>query len=556
MKKLLFVTLIFCTLYSLAANCKLINLQCSDNAPTKVINGVTFNLSDACAKYGLTGNQCCWSSSSQYYCEDNEDTCSPYRQNSNCKFVSNKCQVTDPISGACTKAQTTFNCASVYQAVESQICTNAICVNNQNNNESDQAHNCFMPADIANKRESATSSNVNNLASILSFLEIGKQGGDELQNCGGGDPLNCTIFKGSYYTCDIYNPDSPWNSGSDCLIHQPYFSTNLAGENVSDKAMYGSVAGGQTSANGFNSNGNNYTVGDRYSYGLSNQDQQTITSLNNNIKFIQSNGGKVYNSDTGAVANPNARSQYMSLSNSQVNSVTINDYTSSHLGTWNNYLDENSAKLAWNRIKADPDPFNALIVRLMDLGITKPTPSNVTAWGNDKPIYVQGLCAYLSNYNDGGNQADTDSVAGRAVCLGNANCGAKCSVREPISGACLVASAVATREEWCCFNSKIAMDINLAAYDQGLTSFYRSNSKFINGGNVVNVGGKCGGLTIGQISQIDFTKGNYLKDFQNSINVPNLNNIVNLNSVNGGAQGAIQNRITNSMQSQINTSGK
>jgi hypothetical protein len=530
---------------------KLINFQCSDNSPTKILNGYTFKLSDACSKFGLTGDSCCWNSISRYYHGDSNDTCGQYRQNPNCKFVSNTCSSTDPLSGACTKANSTYNCASAYRQVESTICTAAICVNNKNYSETDSANNCFMPADITSKRNNATGKNVADLASILSFLEIGKQGGGDLQACAGGDPQNCVIFKGDYYTCDIYNPDSPWNNGSDCMVHNDYFSANMAGQNLSDKAMYGSVTANRADANGYYTNGNNYAVGDRYSYGLSNQDQQTINSINYNVQTLQNSNRKTYNQDTGAAANPNGQSKYMSLKNSQINSVTMSNYAADHLGTWDQYLSQGSAKLAWNRIKADPNPFNAKKMTLSDLGVSRSVPGGVDGWGGDKPIYTQGLCLYLSNFNDGGNQADTDSVAGRVVCMGNANCGAVCTNRDPITGICLTASAMATREEWCCYNSKLSMDINLAAWDQGILSPYKANSKYINGGNVARSGNKCGGVTINQLSKIDFSKGNYFKDFQNSITVPNMSNVVNVNSVTGGAQGSIQGRVNNTMSNKI-----
>ncbi len=534
------------------SSCQLVNLQCSDKSPTKVINGYTFTLSEVCAKYGLTGNSCCWNSTSQYYCPDNTDTCNPYRQNPNCKFIENNCLTKDPLTGACVKAQSTFNCASSYQKVQKSICTQAICVNNKNYTETDAANNCFMPSDITNKRNTSTSNNIGDIASILSFLEIGKQGASDLQACAGGDPQNCVIFKGDYYTCDIYNPDSPWNNGSDCGIHTNYFSTNMAGQNVSDKGMYGSLSANKADGNGFYSNGNNYRIGDRYSYGLSNQDAKTINSINYEVQTLKGGNQKTYNSDTGATANPNASSKYMSLNNSQISSVTIGSYAADHLGTFDEYLNANSAKLAWNRIKSDPNPFNAKTMSLSQIGITKPVPSSVGMWGGDKPIVVQGLCMYLSNYNDGGNQADTDSIAGKVVCMGNANCGAVCTNKDPITKICLTASATATREEWCCFNSKLSMDINLAAWDQGLITPYRSNSKFINGGNVNRNGNKCGGLTINQLSKIDFSKVNYFKDFQNSITVPNMNNILNSNSVTGTAQNAVQGRVNNTMSNKVN----
>jgi len=550
MKKTLIILSILAKL-AFAGSGQLINLQCSDSATTKTLNGYTFPLTEACAKLGLTGSSCCWHSDSEYYNPDSSDTCGPYRKNPNCKFVENSCISQDPLSGACIKANSTYNCASAYRAVQSTICTSAICVNSKNYSDTDAANNCFMPSDIANKRTTATSNNVSDIASILSYLEVGKQGSADLQSCN-GDPQSCVIFKGDYYTCDIYNPDNPFNNGSDCNIHTSYFSINMAGQNLSDKAMYGSVSANKADGNGYYTNGNNYAVGDRYSYGLSNQDQNTINSLNFEVQSIQGSNRKTYNADTGATANPNARSQYMSLQNSQISTVTMNNYAADHIGTWSNYLTAGAAKLAWNRIKADPNPFSAKKMSLSDFGITKPTPSNVGGWGGDKPIYVQGLCLYLSNYNDGGNQADTDSIAGRAVCLGSANCGAACTNKDPITGICLTATAKATREEWCCYNSKLAMDINLAAWDQNIITPYSNNAKFVNGGNVRKTNGKCGGVSISQLSQIDFGKVNYFKDFQNSISVPNLSNVVNMNSVTGGAQGSVQSRVNNTMSSKIN----
>jgi hypothetical protein len=559
MKKYLILILTFSFYLIQAQECKLVHRQCYDNAPTKKVGDYTFSLAQYCAQNGLQGDACCWNSTSDYYCSDTADTCQSYRKNPNCVFEKNTCIQTDPLSGACLKAQATFSCASQYTTAEKQICTTAVCVNNNNDNPTDTANNCFMPTNIDSIKGNATSKNIQNIGIALSYLEVGKQASTDLQNCQNGDPQQCTIFRGNYYTCDIFNPNFNWNNGSDCMLHTAYFNKNMAGQNSSDKAMYGSVASNQTDSDGgFQTNGNNYKIGDRYSYGLSNQDQQTMNSINYEVQTLQGNNSKLYNSDTNAGFNSNGSSRYMSLRNSQISSVTMNNYASDHIGQWDQYLTAGSATLAWNRMKADPDPFNPKRTTLSEIGITNPIPNNVSHWGDahDKPAYAEGLCLHLSNYNDGGNDADTGSIAGQTVCAVTAafnavNCGAVCTNRDPITGICITASPRPTRQEWCCFNSKIAEDITIAAWDQGITNPYRANEKFINGGDVTHDGGKCGGITVAQLSKIDFSKANYFKDFQNSIVPENLANIANMNSVTGQAQGAIQGRVNNGMNSDI-----
>jgi hypothetical protein len=103
-------------------------------------------------------------------------------------------------------------------------------------------------------------------------------------------------------------------------------------------------------------------------------------------------------------------------------------------------------------------------------------------------------------------------------------------------------------QQWCCFSSKVALDINLAAYDQGLINVYTGGNRYtdqINHSNDV-----CGGVTVGLISQIDFSKGNYFHDLINSIDVNQLTDTSNF--TNSRVENNTQNRANNDATNMIN----
>ena len=83
------------------------------------------------------------------------------------------------------------------------------------------------------------------------------------------------------------------------------------------------------------------------------------------------------------------------------------------------------------------------------------------------------------------------------------------------------------------------MDINLAAYDQGLISLYSGNGSRY-GDQINHNGGICGGVTVGMISQIDFSKGNYFNDLMSSLDINQL--IDNSNFTNTTMQANTQGR--------------
>ncbi|MBY0379660.1 MAG: hypothetical protein K2P99_04585 [Burkholderiales bacterium] len=531
-KKIIYFSLaIFIVNIANAGACQLIRAQCQDKSPTKLINGVTYNLTDACKANGLTGDRCCWDSKERYYCGDATDTCKQYRTNPNCKFIKNDCNSKDPLTGICLVYQSTYTCANAYIPVESQLCTNAICVNNNNNTS---ASSCFLPGGTASQRTQSGQNNTNSLIKAVSILETGKQIADDgTINCQGSDPLKCMIFKGDYYNCKIWQFTAPNNNGSDCILHDNYFSTNSAGLNASDKSVYGSTSIGQTSYDAsnssmnFNSNGFGVKPGDQFNYSLSNNDNRQI---NNSIStYYQANNFPVTNQDQNVPYNPNSSNNRVSTTNGMVSSVTINNDAGNKTGFFNQYLTANSVKLAWNRKKASSDPNNVKTVTFNDMGISRRASGNVGAWGGDKPYIIQGLCVYLANSCDGGNDDGTNSIAGKVAGLGNANACFSCVL--DMFGVCEPENLQPhdVNEEWCCFSSKIAMDLNLAAYDQGLVDLFNGNpGKYKT--NVINGNGKCGGITIETLSKIDFSKGNYLADFTSSIDT---NKFMNSNALQG-----------------------
>ena len=87
------------------------------------------------------------------------------------------------------------------------------------------------------------------------------------------------------------------------------------------------------------------------------------------------------------------------------------------------------------------------------------------------------------------------------------------------------------------------MDINLAAYDQGLIQLYTGAGKY---GQQVQ---RCGGVTVGMVSQIDFSKGNYFKDLADSIDV---NKIVDMSSFTNNVQVNTQTRSNTDLTNMVN----
>jgi hypothetical protein len=536
--KILLLLLSVTSIY--ASGCKVINSQCLDYSPTKTIGGITYKLSDACAANGLSGSQCCWDQKQRYYCGDATDECQQYRSNANCKFIKNDCKDKDPITGNCLKYQSTYQCANSYRPVESQVCTDAICVNNNNDTN---ASSCFLPNGTQIERDKASKRNTGDLISVISILEMGKQAGDDTNiNCPSSDPKSCMIFQGQYYTCKIWQFSNMPNNGSDCVLHNQYFSPNSAGINASDKAVYGSTAMGKTSYDyssnspNFDSTGMGIKVGDQFNYSLSNNDSRYI---NKSVINQQQNNLPIKNPDLNIPYNPNARNQTVSMANGQVISVTVANSAANKIGFWHDYLTADTIKLAWNRKKASPNPNDVKTVTFQDMGIGRRPNGNAGAWGDDKPFNIQGLCVYLANSCDGGDDKGTNSIPGKLITLGNANGCTHCT--NELLGECITAEPNDVNEEWCCYNSKIAMDINLAAYDQGLIDLYNGSvDKYKGGGNVKHNGSKCGGLTIEQLSKIDFSKGNYFNDFISQIDI---NKFMNNDALQSNvARGSMQNR--------------
>ncbi|MCC5402504.1 hypothetical protein, partial [Staphylococcus aureus] len=82
---------------------------------------------------------------------------------------------------------------------------------------------------------------------------------------------------------------------------------------------------------------------------------------------------------------------------------------------------------------------------------------------------INGLCVHLADSCEGGDDSATvsDLIKAQLSWAGgytNPNFCAHCS--SSILGACLTGEPRNVKQEWCCFNSKAALDINLAAYDQ------------------------------------------------------------------------------------------
>lgn len=499
-----------------AGNCKVLHKQCIDKSATRIINGVAFSLKDVCQQNGVNPNSedCCWEQTNDYRCGEENDQCNTYRKSNNCKFVSNECVEwinPDNHNLGCKQYKSQFDCAASFVPNQSKICINAFC-GATNSGDPNNAKKCYMPNGTQELNNKSSQNNLGALTKAITLLETGKQISDDMGNCSDPkDPKSCKVFTGKYYQCMIWEFQKQYNNGADCMLHTDYMDIM---ENKDDKTVYGDAISG-----GRSTHGNGYNIGDRYSYSLSNDD---TTAINNSNRNKQNSGLNSYNNRYQDLPNGNlnASNQNMSLVGGNTANVKLSENAQTKIGMTGAYLTPDSAKLALNRMKSQVDPRNPETKTLASLGISRQLPKDIDKWGDDKPVKVQGLCLYLSNYCDGGDDKGTNSAYLRGISLGNANACGVCTNSDPIFGSCLTADPKPVREEWCCFNSKLAMDINLAAYDQNYINFYNDEKhigKYQSGGNVTHDNGNCGGLTVGEISNIDFSKGDYFKDFSDNL---------------------------------------
>lgn len=529
---------------ALANNCKLVNLQCSDKTPSKVINGVTFNLADACSKYGLTGEQCCWNATSKYYCGDTTDTCKPYRGNTDCSLVNNTCTDKDYITGHCNKYKSEYSCAGGYADIESRVCTNVVCANNESGTDaSGTAKKCFNPKPPA-------PDNSKNMGNVIAYLQMGQAMAQDMQCDDQNNPLTCRLFAGKYFSCYMYafqagQPGTWNNGGADCMVNTQFFSAAGVprGYDVSDRHLYSQA-----------SSGTNNVMGNGLNYSLSGDDKKAI---NNTVDLQHDAKSPVANQDQNIPYDGNnSRNQRIALENGKVVSVTINKSMVEDLKgltSFKDYLSDVSVNLAWNRQKAEIDPNNIKNITFSDEGVTRARGGNSFGW-NDTPNQpvINGLCVHFADYCEGGEDDATNSVAikvelGWAGGLTNPNFCAKC-VRDPILNTCISGEPRQTLQQWCCFSSKVALDINLAAYDQGLLNIYTGGNRYTD--QIHHENNICGGVTVEMISRIDFSRGNYFNDLMSSMDINQL--IDTSNFTDGSIQGNTQNRANGTATNIIN----
>ena len=529
-----------CSQQKASATCQLVNYQCLDNSPTKNVNGQNFNLSDMCSQEGLSGSQCCWNSQADYYCGGSSDTCGPYRKNPNCVIQSNTCTTKDYITGNCEQYQSTFSCASGYTNVESQVCTNVVCANN----ESGTANQCYNP-------KPPSPNNTANMASAIAYLQMGQNMAQDMNCVNKQDPSSCTLFSGKYMNCYLYafkagQPDTWNNNGADCMINPQFFVQNNVpiGYAASDRNTYSQATSGTNNVMGSSSN-----------YSLSNDN---ASAINNTVQLQQYSKSPAVNQDEHINYNPNSSfNPNMALNNGLVSSVSINQNTIQNLSgltSFQAYLSDVSVNLAWNRQKAEPNPNAIKSTTFADEGITRRASGSPFGW-NDSPNQpvINGLCVHLADSCEGGDNAGTSSDLIKAELswaggFTNPNFCAKCTSTDPIFGKCLTGEPRQVMQQWCCFNSKVAMDINLAAYDQGLINFYTGGDRYSDQINHAN--NICGGVTVGMVSQIDFSKGNYFKDMMDALDVNQL--IDNSNFTNVNIQNNTQGRSNTSATQMVN----
>lgn len=527
-KKLIILTLFMQGLVLADSQCTLINNQC-DNSPTKVVNGITFTLAEECRQLGLSGKDCCWNNPSQYSCDDNIDTCDSFRKNTHCTLIENICIKKDYISGSCQQFQSKYNCSDHYRKVDTKVCTNVVCANN----ESGTAAKCYSPP-------KPSTDNTGIMGNVIAYLQMGQNMAQNMNCTDNNHPENCTLFSGKYFNCYMYKydaaqPGSFNNNGADCQVNNGFFnSTGVpTGYSASDHNLYSQAT-----------SGTNSVVGSVTNYSLSNDDTSTI---NNTVSLNSQGKAPVTNQDQHINYTPNSsKNPKINVNNGQVVSVTINKDAAKDLAgftSFKDYLSDASVNLAWNRLKAEPDPNNVKNITFSDLGVSRRSRGKSFAWNTNtyQPV-INGLCVHLADSCEGGDDSATvsDLIKGQLSYAGgwtNPNFCAKCT--SDLFGACLTGEPRNTKQEWCCFNSKVAMDINLAAYDQGLINLYTDNGSRYEG-QVNRSGNICGGVTVGMISQIDFSKANYFKDLVDSIDINQI--IDNSNFTNINIQGNTSNR--------------
>lgn len=525
-------------IFNAHATCKLINAQCLDSGATKTISGVTYNLKDACLANNLSGVDCCWNLQKQYLCTNSTDTCDTYRHNQNCDLLDNACVDKDLISGKCNKFQSRFACANGYKDEEKKICTNVVCANN----DPGTASKCFNPKPVQPE-------NAQNFTQVVAHLQMGQNMAQNMICTDTKDPASCTLFAGKYFTCSLYafkwgQPGTWNNGGADCMIHHDAFAQAgvPTGYNASDRNLYSQAT-----------SGSNSVMGSVMNYSISNDD---ATAINTTVKLQQQSKSPAVNQDENINYNPNySRNNKITVQNGQITSVTINKDAIRDLQgltSFKSYLSDISVNLAWNRQKSEPDPNNIKNITFADEGILRRNTGNSFGWSDspNNPI-INGLCVHFADYCEGGDDEATfsDLVKGEFVYAGgftNPNFCAKCNTK--VKKTCILGEPRPVLQQWCCFNSKVALDINLAAYDQGLLNIYTGGNRYSD--QIYHPNNICGGVTVAMISKIDFSKGNYFKDLMDSIDVNRI--IDNTNFTNNSIQNNTQNRSNNDAINMVN----
>jgi hypothetical protein len=360
------------------------------------------------------------------------------------------------------------------------------------------------------------------MGAVIAYMQLAQNMAQDMQCSDIKDPSTCTIFSGTYFNCYMYmfkadQPGSWNNNGADCMINHEFFTQ--AGVPTSYSASDHNLYSQATS-------GTNNVMGAGGNYSLSSDDSRAV---NNTVKLQQQSQAPAVNQDENINYNPNNSSnQSMAVNNGQVVSVTINKDTIkdvSGFSAFKSYLTDKSVNLAWNRQKSEPNPSNIKNITFSDEQMTRVPSGKPFGWnsGTSQPV-INGLCIHLADSCEGGDDSATvsDLIKGELAWAGgftNPNFCAHCT--SSLFGACLTAEPRNVKQEWCCFTSKASMDINLAAYDQGLLDFYTGNNSRY-GEQVNHPNDICGGVTVGMVSQIDFSKGNYFDDLINSIDVDSM----------------------------------
>ena len=396
-------------------------------------------------------------------------------------------------------------------------------------------HKCFNPLGGSNSEN-----NSNNLGWAITYLQMGQNMAQNMNCSNQNDPSSCTLFSGKYSTCYMYmvkidQPGSWNNNGADCMIHHDTFTQAglPTGYAASDRSLYSQAT-----------SGTNHVMGSITNFSLSNDDSKAI---NNSVQLQQDGGISAVNQDQKINYTPNdSRNPNIALKNGQVVSVSINKEAAKDLSgflSFKSYLTTDSVNLAWNRQKSEPDPKNIKNITFKDLKITRNPSGRPFGWysGTNQPV-INGLCVHLADSCQGGDDSATYSDLIKVELAGmgsytNPNFCAKCTT--DLIGNCITPEPKDVVQQWCCFSSKAAMDINLAAYDQGLIDFYTGNgSRYADQINHPN--GNCGGVTVETISKIDFSKGDYFKDLMSSIDINKI--IDNSSFTNVNIQGNTQTR--------------